>query len=242
MLRRIARHSFSLIACALLVAQQSHADYGDAPNGSLTPSKKENRLLPKTTLDIDEFGICRTLNNTNGTLGGASNQYFIPTGSLHDWQQAIANLPPGVTADACLPVNCAGSYSDCDPCTVRCGGGTQTCRYVITQPAKRGGTPCPVSPGTVQASSCNTHSCYYCEVYTHPHDIYQCSGDVTGTWHTSYRSIFGCSCGTFGPPNAFGVRVCNDCGLGSASNRICPAVNNTFNAGTCYMTYTEPNW
>ncbi len=47
---------------------------------------------------VERHGICRWLDNEH-----ASNNYFVPTGSLADWQAFINNTPGSVIAAACCP-------------------------------------------------------------------------------------------------------------------------------------------
>jgi hypothetical protein len=59
------------------------------------------------------------------------------------------------------PVNCVGSWSDTNTCSLACGGGVKQQVYIITTPAANGGVSCPTANGATRwgGTSCNTGGC-----------------------------------------------------------------------------------
>ena len=68
---------------------------------------------------------------------------------------------PTTQSQACntqaCPINCVGTWSDYDACSVGCGGGTQTKSWTTTTPSAHGGTACPTP--TTELKECNTQAC-----------------------------------------------------------------------------------
>ena len=119
---------------------------------------------------------------------------------------------PTTQSQACntqaCPINCVGTWSDYDACSVGCGGGTQTSTWTTTTPSAHGGTACP-SPST-QSVECNTQACPINCVGTWS-DYIPCNqpcggGTQTRTWTTTTPSAHG---GTACPTPTTELKECN---------------------------------
>ena len=119
---------------------------------------------------------------------------------------------PTTQSQACntqaCPINCVGTWSDYDACSVGCGGGTQTKSWTTTTPSAHGGTACP-SPST-QSVECNTQACPINCVGTWS-DYIPCNqpcggGTQTRTWTTTTPSAHG---GTACPTPTTELKECN---------------------------------
>jgi hypothetical protein len=108
--------------------------------------------------DWGDFGACTETCGPNGirtrtfaitTL--VSNGGTACSAAAGDAETQLCN-----TAIAC-PVDCTGAMDDWSPCSLPCGGGTQSRNFTVSTPASNGGI-CPAG-GTSETRACNTDAC-----------------------------------------------------------------------------------
>ncbi|MEK7568906.1 MAG: thrombospondin type-1 domain-containing protein [Patescibacteria group bacterium] len=134
-----------------------------------------------------DFGSC-----TVSCGGGTQTRTVWCAGSdgtiVPDNTYCTGNKP--ATSQSCntqaCPVNCVGSWSDTNICSLTCGGGVKQQTYTITTQAANGGTACPFVNGATRwgTTSCNTQSCV---TY---------SWQPTGTYGTCSNGSYTCGPGT----------------------------------------------
>lgn len=95
-----------------------------------------------------DMSQCRILANSN-----PANDYFVPARTAMEWNAFLNNMPPGVTASACITY----AWGPWGACSASCGGGVET-RSCNGSNGSVNNAP-SLCGGGLASQSCNTQVC-----------------------------------------------------------------------------------